>query len=337
MGKRRPLGITILIAMEILVLVAVAVCGALRMLAPKEDKRTINTTEATEQATEITTEETVAETEAVATEVETYVPAELSEDIEADIAKMPLEEKVSLLFVVSPESLTGEDNVNIAGEVTRSALSSYHIGGLSYNYKNYENETQIRDLLNNTRNMALTALGYKPIMFASDATGDAVVYATGDDMEAMCEALGTEKGVSAVTNGDSVKVIAHYPADSRVTEATDIVIFEATTETAEDEEAVPVCMSAERVLGFRTANDYNGIIMTGKLDAESVTGQYSAAEAAITAVKAGVDMIYEPESFTEAYDAVVAAVGEGEIEEETIDMAVGRILSYMKSAENQHE
>lgn len=89
----------------------------------------------------------------------------------------------------------------------------------------------------------------------------------------------------------------------------------------------PCCMSKEAVYYLRNDMGYTGIIMTGSLSEEAVTGRYSAGEAAVEAVKSGVDMLYLPANFEEAYQAVVDAVNSGEIPAETIDQAAGYILT----------
>ena len=67
--------------------------------------------------------------------------------------------------------------------------------------------------------------------------------------------------------------------------------------------------------------------MTGSLSEEAVNGRYSAGEAAVEAVKSGVNMLYLPANFEEAYQAVMDAVNSGEIPAETIDQAAGYILT----------
>ena len=42
-------------------------------------------------------------------------------------------------------------------------------------------------------------------------------------------------------------------------------------------------------------------------------------------------MVYEPENFEEAYNALVKAVNDDKVDEADIDKAAGRILTYMGS------
>ncbi|MDR2889410.1 MAG: beta-N-acetylhexosaminidase [Lachnospiraceae bacterium] len=70
---------------------------------------------------------------------------------------------------------------------------------------------------------------------------------------------------------------------------------------------------------------YDGIVITDSLDMGVVTEYYSSGEASVKALQAGADMLFKPENFTEAYDAVLAAVQDGTISEERIDESLRRI------------
>ena len=53
---------------------------------------------------------------------------------------------------------------------------------------------------------------------------------------------------------------------------------------------------------------------------------HTSGEAAVGSIKAGVDIVLGPRDFTEAFDAVIAAVNNGTISEERINQSVRRIL-----------
>ena len=251
---------------------------------------------------------------------------ELAADIQKKLADMTLEEKVSLMFVVSPEKLTGEDKVTIAGNVTRNYLEQYHVGGLCYSHTNYVDETQIKDLLTNTQTMATDVMGYTPILFARDNRSKDMIYASRTNVGGLCSALATENGVKTTESGTLVTKLFCYPSEDAA-ETTDIVMLDA----ALGEDNALTCMSADAVKNYRSENNYTGILMTGRLDDTVVTSQYTSAEAVVAAVQAGVDMVYEPENFEEAYNALVKAVNDDEVDEADIDKAAGRILTYMDS------
>lgn len=75
-----------------------------------------------------------------------------------------------------------------------------------------------------------------------------------------------------------------------------------------------------RELGFE------GLIVTDAMGMGGVTTLYEPEEAALRAVKAGIDMILLPPKPKEVIDALVQAVREAEISEERIDLSVKRIL-----------
>lgn len=75
---------------------------------------------------------------------------------------------------------------------------------------------------------------------------------------------------------------------------------------------------------------YQNIIVTDAMDMGAITQQYSNAEAAVGSILAGVDIVLAPKNFIEAFDAVIAAVGNGTISEERINQSVRRILKLKK-------
>ena len=74
----------------------------------------------------------------------------LDEMVRTMIAEMTLEEKVSGLFIVSPEILTGQGGVTKAGEGTKTALDKYPVGGMIYSKQNVKTADQLKELIENT-------------------------------------------------------------------------------------------------------------------------------------------------------------------------------------------
>ena len=72
---------------------------------------------------------------------------------------------------------------------------------------------------------------------------------------------------------------------------------------------------------------FQGILMTDDLSDTSLNKVYSQDQAAIEAVKAGMNMIFVSTGFEGSYNAVLAAVNNGEISSEQLDDAVARILT----------
>jgi beta-N-acetylhexosaminidase len=95
-----------------------------------------------------------------------------------------------------------------------------------------------------------------------------------------------------------------------------------------DIDELPATLSEKIVTGIlREELGYQGIIITDSFEMNAISDNYSSREAAVMAVKAGVDMILEPANLDEAIDGIVEAVENGDISEERIDESVERILT----------
>lgn len=89
----------------------------------------------------------------------------------------------------------------------------------------------------------------------------------------------------------------------------------------------PASMSSliiEQIL--RQEMGFEGIAITDAMDMGAITEVYEPGEAAVRAIKAGMDVVLMPVDFDEAYNAVLEAVKEGEIKEERINESVTRII-----------
>ncbi len=77
---------------------------------------------------------------------------------------------------------------------------------------------------------------------------------------------------------------------------------------------------------LREKMGYDGIVITDSLQMNSVTDNYSCADAVKLAVNAGADILLMPTDLEEAVNALKDAVKNGEIKEERIDDSLRRIL-----------
>ncbi len=77
---------------------------------------------------------------------------------------------------------------------------------------------------------------------------------------------------------------------------------------------------------LRKQMGFKGLIVTDALDMGGITRSFSTREAAVRAVKAGVDILLLPPEPAEAIDALVKAVSSGEISESRINASVAKIL-----------
>lgn len=89
---------------------------------------------------------------------------------------------------------------------------------------------------------------------------------------------------------------------------------------------LPTSLSYEMVTGkLRKELGFDGVVITDSFVMDAITEHYSSGDAAVMAIKAGVDIILCPANLVEAHTAVLNAVKNGEISEERIDESVRRI------------
>lgn len=139
----------LLVAVEVLILIVVIIFGVVKKVSGPEESAEVVVSM---QENRIEDFQDEAETETEDTEEELAVV--FSDEIEGMLAVMSTEEKVAQLFMVSPEALTGIDQVNIAGEGTRTALTQYPVGGMLYAKQNFMGRVQMRDLLTGAQTMS---------------------------------------------------------------------------------------------------------------------------------------------------------------------------------------
>ena len=77
---------------------------------------------------------------------------------------------------------------------------------------------------------------------------------------------------------------------------------------------------------LRTDMGFKGIVVTDAMNKKAITASYDSKEAAVTAIKAGADIILMPKDFKAAYTGVLEAVRSGEISEERINTSLVRIV-----------
>ena len=79
----------------------------------------------------------------------TTAPVQSDPSAAADslLASMSTREKICQMLIVTPETLTGIDGVNMAGETTKQALADYPVGGVIYNTVNLETTEQTKELI----------------------------------------------------------------------------------------------------------------------------------------------------------------------------------------------
>ena len=90
---------------------------------------------------------------------------------------------------------------------------------------------------------------------------------------------------------------------------------------------LPATLSPPVISGLlRDQLGYEGIIITDAMDMRAVTNGFDSGQAAVSAFRAGVDIILMPADFHQAYMALLGAVKTGEIAHARLDESLRRIL-----------
>ena len=106
-----------------------------------------------------------------------------SETIKAIIDKMTLEQKVAQLFVVSPETLTGVDSVQYAGDMTYQALQDYPVGGIVFAKDNIDSSSQFGTMTDNLQSYSEDISGLPLFLAAAEEGGSASVLGNNDNLD----------------------------------------------------------------------------------------------------------------------------------------------------------
>ena len=106
-----------------------------------------------------------------------------SEAIKAIIDKMTLEQKVAQLFVVSPETLTGVDSVQYAGDMTYQALQDYPVGGIVFVKDNIDSSSQFGTMTDNLQSYSEDISGLPLFLAAAEEGGSASVLGNNDNLD----------------------------------------------------------------------------------------------------------------------------------------------------------
>lgn len=93
------------------------------------------------------------------------------------------------------------------------------------------------------------------------------------------------------------------------------------------DDTMPASLSPAVHTFLRQEMGFGGVIITDDLGMQAITDQFGAAEAAVLAVLAGNDMLCATD-YRAQYDAVLAAVQDGRIDEDLLNRAVYRVLSW---------
>lgn len=262
-----------------------------------------------------------------------------SDDVQEKVSSMSLEQKVAQMFITTPEQLTDMRQVTVTGNTTRNAISSIPVGGIMYSSLNFEGSIQTASMTEALQEYYQQQFGYLLFMMVAEHGG------AENSPLATSNGFTVEKSpveIEAENNSDTAFSVATNIAtymqnqglntnvgleessilDTTISAYKESGIFTATTYYNEQADMIMLNSSepfSDAVNALRYEKGYQGILLAdGISDIHTV----------IEAINAGVDMVYCPEDFKTVYQSVLEAVEDGTIEEEVINNAVMRILTY---------
>ena len=136
-------------------------------------------------------------------------------------------------------------------------------------------------------------------------------------------------GYSASTRtAEQLRLTEFLPFQAGVGAEADFVMVSHMTLVNAVTEKVPASISKEVITDMLLHElQYKGIVITDSFSMGAITEAYSAGDAAVRAVKAGVDMILMPFDLEAAHRTIVGAVQSGEISQARIEQSVRKILT----------
>lgn len=151
--KKRKNPYRLLIAICTIFFAAALICIAilLKGASLKKAESSKNQTDQTQDHVQDAAQDQLSEEQLPKEEEEPELTEAQKLELEIDtlLAEMPLEDKVSQLFFVTPEALTGVEVAIQAGEATKNALSEYPVGGIILFSQNIQGEEQVKMMLSN--------------------------------------------------------------------------------------------------------------------------------------------------------------------------------------------
>lgn len=138
-----------------------------------------------------------------------------SEAIKAIIDKMTLEQKVAQLFVVSPETLTGVDSVQYAGDMTYQALQDYPVGGIVFAKDNIDSSSQFGTMTDNLQSYSEEISGLPLFLAAAEEGGSASVLGNNDNLDEYYENSYSDDG-SDYSSSSANSVHSGVPSMSEI-------------------------------------------------------------------------------------------------------------------------
>lgn len=123
---------------------------------------------------------------------------------------------------------------------------------------------------------------------------------------------------------DSVEFI---PFEYGIRAGTDAIMTAHIIMSGISSSTLPATLNPEIITGIiREDFGFDGLVISDALEMGAISGNYTAGDAAVAGIKAGLDILLMPEDNAAAYKALLKSVQSGELSEKRIDESVYRIL-----------
>lgn len=281
------------------------------------------------------------------TKEQTQAMLEAMESLSMDTIALPIflgvEEEGGKASMVASKSPIDVDNIDNMGEIGATADTSaayeagQKIGNYLYDLGFNMNFAPVADVLSNSENSAMAnrSFGNESAVVGSMVSGvldglaenniiGVVKYFPG---YGSTSGDGTEGAVSTEKMLDELMVSELVPFQQVIDAGTGFVMVGHVSVPNITGSEIPSSLSEYMITQvLRNDMGFTGIVITDAMNKKAITNSYESADAAVTAVAAGADIILMPEDFKEAYEGVIEAVESGVISEERINTSLVRIV-----------
>ena len=132
---------------------------------------------------------------------------------------------------------------------------------------------------------------------------------------------------------EEMKAVEMLPFEAGIAAGADVIMTAHVTTPNATTDGLPASLSytmlTERLRGEL---GFTGVICTDALEMKAISSHFSPADAAVTALNAGADLLLMPSDLRAAFDGVVNAVESGQVSEERLNESVRRILTLKEKA-----
>ena len=290
----KPSAVAVWIALEIIVVVAVAVAALIRNVYGGSIEQGKDYTIPTEETTEIGIEDIELPTDLIAgsesaedISVGDIYDMAYSDEVLAKLPDMEAKQKICALLMTSPEALCNKTNVTIAGDVFREAYTNNPVTGLFFTDSNFTSEADGMKMLATVRGWSRDISGMNILLGYSGEINDPL-------------------GQSDI----GINLYATHPDDENAAEL---------SESASDNKMIPArFVTPDEV---PEGEDGNGLCIVATDDVESI----------IQAINGGRKLIYVTGDLYGVCDALTSAFDEGALNPEALDSAAGYALSVRET------